>query len=182
MCLHKVHIRCNCITIDEYKLRLERNNDNPDKINAENWTSLQCKISERANISPFGYENSYELNCINIIDSMKQIVMIPEFEIVSEAMKANNIANNIDEQSIYNSCEEFSKLSNNNNSFDLFHSNVNGNECHADNLKVTLINSSIDFNVVCLSETSLKIDETFPDNVKLQNFAEPFLTNKYKRH
>ena len=29
---------------------------------------------------------------------MKQIVMIPEFEIVSEAMKTNNIANDIDEQ------------------------------------------------------------------------------------
>ena len=28
-----------------------------------------------------------------------------------------------------------------------------------------------------MSETSLKIDETFPDNVKLQNFAKPFLTN-----
>ena len=31
ICLHKVHIRCNSITIDEYKLRLERNNDNPEQ-------------------------------------------------------------------------------------------------------------------------------------------------------
>ena len=60
------------------------------------------------------------------MNSMKQTEMVPEFEIVSEAMKANNIANNIDEQSIYNinckyySCEEFLKLSNNINSFNLF--------------------------------------------------------------
>ena len=47
-------------------------------------------------------------------------------------------------------------------------------------LSVTLINSSsIDsIDVVCRSEFSLKFDETFPDNVKLQNFAKPFLTNK----
>ena len=31
---------------------------------------------------------------------MKQIIMIPEFEIVSGAMKANNIATYIDEHSI----------------------------------------------------------------------------------
>ena len=37
---------------------------------------------------------------MNSIDSMKQTEMVPEFEIVSEAMKANNIANDIDEQSI----------------------------------------------------------------------------------
>ena len=144
ICLHKVHISCNGITIDGYQFRLKRNYGNPDKINVENWTFLQWKISERANIFPFGYENSYELNCINSIDSMKQIVMIPEFEIVSEV---NNIANNIDEQIIYNinceyySCDKFSKLSNNNNSFNLFHSDVNGYECHADNLQETLINS-----------------------------------------
>ena len=142
-CLHKVHIRFNGISIDEYKIRLTSNINNPDKINVENWTCLQCNISERVYIFPFGNENSYELNCMNSIDSMKQTEMVPEFEIVSEAMKANNIANDIDEQSIYNinckyySWEEFLKLSNNINSFNLFHSNVNGYECHAENLQET---------------------------------------------
>ena len=142
-CLHKVHIRCNGISIDEYKIRLTSNINNPDKINVENWTCLQCNISERAYIFPFGNENSYERNCMNSIDSMKQTEIVPGFEIVSKAMKANNIANDIDEQSIYNvnckyySCEEFLKLSNNINSFNLFHSNVNGYECHAENLQET---------------------------------------------
>ena len=67
----------------------------------------------------------------------------------------------------YYSCEEFSTLFNNNNSFNIFHSNVNGYECIADNLQEVLTNTSINFNVVYLSVTSLRIDETFPENVKL---------------
>ena len=47
-------------------------------------------------------------------------------------------------------------LFNNNNSFN-----------NADNLQEALTNISINFNVVYLSVTSLRIDETFPENVKL---------------
>ena len=46
-CLYKVHIRCNGISIDVYKIRLTSNINNPDKINVENWTCLQCNISRK---------------------------------------------------------------------------------------------------------------------------------------
>ena len=39
-------------------------------------------------------------------------------------------------------------------SFNIFHSSVDGYECHSDGLQEILSKSSINFDVVCLSETS----------------------------
>ena len=46
----------------------------------------------------------------------------------------------------------------------IFHSNVDGYECHSDGLREILSNSSINFGVVCLSVTSQQSDYAFPKN------------------
>ena len=49
-------------------------------------------------------------------------------------------------------------------SFNIFHSSVDGYECHSDGLQEILSKSSINFDVVCLSETSQQSDHVFPKN------------------
>ena len=48
--------------------------------------------------------------------------------------------------------------------FNIFHSSVDGYECHSDGLQEILPKSSINFDVVCLSETSQQSDHVFPKN------------------
>ena len=46
----------------------------------------------------------------------------------------------------------------------LFHSSVDGYECHSGGLQEILSKSSINFDVVCLSVTSQQSDHVFPKN------------------
>ena len=97
-CLSWVHIKCNGITIDEYKFRMRRNCENPELVESEEWVCLNCTIAERASIFPLGYLSNHELNSFNVSDSMEIANMILEFEAISVALKSNNLASNdIDE-------------------------------------------------------------------------------------
>ena len=49
-------------------------------------------------------------------------------------------------------------------SFSIFHSSVDGNECHPEGLQEILSKSSIIFDVMCLSETFQQSDHIFPKN------------------
>ena len=66
-------------------------------------------------------------------NSMKLVEMIPEFEINSQILRVDDLCSkDIDENLVnkinckYFTNDEFSKLSNNINSFNIFHANVNG--------------------------------------------------------
>ena len=118
---------------------------------------------------------------------MKLIGLIPKFDIVSESLKTNNpTSHDIDENTPNKincqnyTVDEFSNLDRNLNSFDLFHSNVNGLSSHFDDLHEVLTNSAIDFNVICISETTQQKDEVFPLNETFVNF-DSFYTSTYCR-
>ena len=49
-------------------------------------------------------------------------------------------------------------------SSNIFHSSVHGYECHSDGLQEILSKSTINFDVVCLSQTSQQSDHVFPTN------------------
>ena len=182
-CLSWVHIKCNGITIDEYKFRMRRNCENPELVESEEWVCLNCAIAERASIFPLGYLSNHELNSFNVSDSMEIANMIPEFEAISVALKSNNLASNdIDENLIdrinskYYTIDEFTKIKSVKKSFNIFHSNVDDYECHSEGLGEILSKSSLNFDVVCLSETSQQLDHVFPKNVILENYHYPFST------
>ena len=163
-CLFSIHIRCNGITVTEYKDRIIKKKQNPDIIDNEEWICLECSISERAKIFPFGLESIHDINCINSSNSMKSNTLIPEFEIMSEISKIRN-SHDIDVNSSENiNCkyytnEEFPNLTNSGNSFVLIHCNVDGYGTHFENLHQFLVESKQDFNVICISETSQLLGE-----------------------
>jgi len=159
-----IHIKCNGISIDEYKIRLNNNRDNPDLTENEIWECLKCITKKRAEIFPFGFLNNFEIENINTLDSIHLADLIPEFEIFSDALQTNNgNSNDIDENIDYNinsryyTCQEFFKINNNNNSFKIHHTNVNGYSCHVDTLKEFFVQSKVDFDAICISETSLQL-------------------------
>ena len=63
----------------------------------------------------------------------------------------------------------------------IFHSNVDGYECHSDGLQEVLSKSSINFDVVCLSETSQQSDHVYLKNVNYENYHYPFSTTTKSR-
>ena len=116
-------------------------------------------------------------------NSMKLIEMIPEFEINSQILRVDDLCSkDIDENLVdkinckYFTNEEFSKLSNDKNSIHIFHANVNGLECHFDELQPFLSNSSLDFDIICISETSQPNETDFLRNVNIQNYCKPYTT------
>ena len=151
---------------------MRRNCENSELVESEEWVCLNCTIAERASIFPLGHLSNHELNSFNVSDSMEIANMIPEFEAISVALKSNNLASNdIDENLIdrinskYYTIDEFTKIKCVKKSFNIFHSNGE-----------VLSKSSLNFDVVCLSETSQQLDHVFPKNVIFENYHYPFST------
>ena len=118
-----------------------------------------------------------ELKC-QMSNSMKTVEMIPEFETNFKILKVNNLcSNDIDENLVnkinskYFNNEEFSNLSTKDNSLNIFHDNVNGLECHFEDLHHFLSESHLHFNAICISETSQLHDTNFDKNVDIQNYS-----------
>ena len=160
MCLHTIHIKCTDMTLTEYHTITARNAQNPEPHENQLWYCPKYTVLQNAEYFSFGLENTYELNKINMSNSMKLVEMIPEFKINSQILRVDdlclkdiyeNLVNNINCKYFTN--DAFSKLSNDLNSFNIFHANVNGLECHFDELHHFLSNTSQDFNAIC-SETS----------------------------
>ena len=114
--------------------------------------------------------------------------MIPVFETISVALKSNNLtSNDIDENLVnkinskYYTFDDFINIKSAKKTFNIFHTNVDGYECHADGLREILSKSSINFDVVCLSETSQQSDHVFPKNVTFENYHYPFSTTTKSR-
>ncbi|MCH2406285.1 MAG: hypothetical protein MK200_08855, partial [Nitrosopumilus sp.] len=179
-----VHIKCNGISVEEYKELQQRNNDNPELIEDEPWCCITCTIKNREDFVPFIKMSSYELLNMNNLDTMELLNLLPAEEITTEALSANQLmANDLDEDNVeninckYYTCEEFYNTDNT-NSFNITHSNVNGLICHADHLHEFLRHShKTAFDVICISETSLTSDETIPENSQLNTHKKTFTTN-----
>ena len=177
------HIKCNGTSTEEYKNRQQRNSENSDLVEDEPWSCLKCVINNRSDFIPFVQLSAYELSNMNSLDSMKLLEMLPEIEAISDALDSNRlVTNDIDESKVeninckYYTCDEFYNIDNK-KSFNISHSNVNGYVSHADSIQEFLVHSKIDFNVICISETSLQDDETIPHNAKLSGYNDPFTTN-----
>ena len=82
---------------------MQRNRENPELIENEKWICLNCIITVRSDIFPFGFINNYELSCLNSSDSVPIANMIPEFDLVSEALSINKLNDkDIDENLVDN--------------------------------------------------------------------------------
>ena len=183
-----IHIKCSNISVAQYKEFQDRNRDNPELIENESWTCQKCVLTERSNFIPFIHLNTNELGNMNSVDSMKLFELIPNEDILHSALHINefNINNDSDndiEDSTsnninckYYSCNDFYNLEDQ-KSFNILHSNVNGYVSHADNIHEFLSQSKKnEFDVICISETSLRKDDVIPDELKLAGYAEPFST------
>lgn len=177
-----VHITCNGISVNEYKKRMKKNRENPDLVDSDEWICLNCLVTERSKIFPFGMINDHLLETINSLDSIKLTELVPEFEVISETIKINNLnLNDIDENTPhqinckYYNVEDIPKFSSNLDSFNIFHSNVNGYSSHFEDLHELLVNLKIGFDCICISETSLQIDDIIPINQKFKDY-KPFFS------
>ena len=167
------------MTISEYHTKTAQNEHNENPL----WYCPKCTVLQNAENFPFGLEGTYELNKINMSNSMKLIEMIPEFEINSQILRVDDLCSKDIDKNLadkinckYFTNEEFSKSSNDKNSFNIFHANVNGLECHFDELQHFLSNSSLDFDIICISETSQPNETDFLRNVNIQNYCKPYTT------
>ena len=115
---------------------------------------------------------------------MKLIDTVPQFKIVSESLKSNNMnSNDIDENLVhkidskYYTCQEYLKIKNDKNNFKIYHSNVNGISSHFDTLNEFIVQSQLEFDAICISETSLATDNHLSKNDQFNNYSKPFTTN-----
>ena len=129
----------------------------------------------------FGQISNFEIdNMNNTLDSLQLINCVPEFSIFNDALKTNEMCSNgndIDENLVYSinskyySCPDFYNINNSKDTFKLHHTNVNGYSSHADILKDFLVQSKVEFDAICISETSLQIDQKISSNDLLTNYT-----------
>ena len=102
-CDHWVHIKCNGITVEEYRERQLRNRDNPALIETELWTCLSCELEARAKYTPFLYLDTSQLLTLNSHNSLIFIDSLPDSELTTHAMNVNNLkVNDIEEDEVQN--------------------------------------------------------------------------------
>ena len=181
-CLLWVHIKCNNTPAEDYNSLLESNSLLSDSdIDKEEWHCNKCILLNRAQIFPFGLESTHDLNGIMLSETMEAFEKLPKFEIVSKALNIDslknhdldeNIINNINSK--YYSVREFQKLKND-NSFKIFHSNLNGLE-HKFQLLHNFINTPYNFDIINISETSQTENQDFITNIDLEGYTKPFTT------
>ena len=181
-----VHIRCNGISVEEYIERQQRNLNNPELIDSEVWSCMKCVLNSRSDYTPFIFSSDIELSNLNSVDSMKLFDMLPNDDVQLDAFHTNQLVINeeLDESNIdninckYISCNDFFNLDNS-QCFNILHSNVNGYISKVENINEFLSTkpTNTKFDVICISETSLKDGDNIPDNDMLNGFNEPFTTN-----
>ena len=183
MCLQSIHLKCTDMTLPEYHIITARNDQNPEPNESHLWYCPKCTVLQNAEHFHFGLESTYELNKINMSNSMKLVEMIPEFEINSQILRVDDLCSkDIDENLVnkinckYFTNDEFSKLSNDINSFNIFHADVNGLEFHFEELHHFLSNASLDFNAICITETSQPNESDFVRNVNINNYCKLYTT------
>ena len=125
------HIRCNNISVSEYRELQEKNRDFPEAVDSDTWQCMKCVLNERSEFTPFIYSSVNDLINLNSLDSLELLDSLPNPETQAFATQNNKLLiNDIDEDTVenidcrYYSCKEFFTMSNE-NSFNIFHSNVN---------------------------------------------------------
>ena len=194
-CKFNFHINCNGTSIDEYNQLLDsvvhddKDTNTNDNNNNNELTILKkcvsticskCVITERASNFPFGHETDYELGNLITADCMKALDNYPSYEIHSKASDINNLnKHDIDENtpthidSRYYSVDEFQQLKRQ-NCFNLLHTNLNGLERNHDQLLTFVNNTSMEIDIIALTETSQKENENFKTNISLKGYQQPF--------
>ena len=113
---------------------------------------------------------------------MKALENLPNYDIFSKASDLDSLKQaDVDENNItninsrYYPAGEFKKM-NNENSFNIFHTNVNGLE-HKFNLLHHFVNSSeLDIDLISRSETSQKEERNSDINIAMDGYRLPFST------
>ena len=185
-CKSWVHIICNGTSVDEYNAIIMKNTLlNENEINEDEWLCNKCIISNMAYIFPFGLENNYELQNINKTDSLHFLENLPNYEITSKAsdfdlLKQNDVDENMvnSVNSRYYPVYEYQSL-NNNNSFNIFHSNLNGLEHKFDQLHHFVKSTNLNIDIIGISETSQRENKNFDTNVSIDGYHQP-ITNGSK--
>ena len=134
-CKFWIHINCNGTSVDEYNVIIDKNLLLSEaEIYEDEWLCNKCLISNMAKIFPFGLESNFELQNIVKTDSLNFLNNLPSYEITSKAsdfdlLKQHDIDENMvtSINSRYYPVYEYQSL-NTQNSFNFFHSNVNGLE------------------------------------------------------
>ena len=88
------HIKCNHITIEEYRERQIRNRDFPNLIENELWNCLSCELKNKAEYTPLIHLDSHQLHNLNAYDTMKIIDLLPDNLLSLNAMNTNHISIN----------------------------------------------------------------------------------------
>ena len=177
-----VHIKCNETSNKEYDDMIDRNKLLSDEeIDNTDWHCLKCTIISRAETFPFIYENTSDVNNLNIANSMKLLNKLPSVNTQSTISNASLQPADIDENlpnminSKYYNIEEYENISKS-NKFKLFHSNLNGLSSRFDDLHMTLTQTKSDFDVINITETSENKDSSFPTNISLDGYHYPYTT------
>ena len=182
-CNFWIHIKCNGTPVAEYNQIIDDNASlSDDEILKQQWLCNKCLIINMAQIFPFGLVNNHQLEDLFHSDSTQMLKHLPSYEITSQASNFDslkqfdvdeNLANNINSR--YYSCHEFQSIRNS-NSFNIFHSNLNGLESKFDSLHNFINNTKMDLDIINISETSQTENSNFDTNITLEGYKPPFTT------
>ena len=166
------------MSVEEHNIQLSQKQT--DVTESKQWTCPKCTTVNNAEMFPFRLPSSDYINNMNSSISMHKLDMIPELEITSTITKIKDICSNDIDNYIPNNvnCKyftngEFSSLPKTKNSFNLFHANVNGIENHFEDLETIIVDSNLNFNVTCISETSQRESAMFCNHIDLKNYHTP---------
>ena len=180
-CLHWTHIKCNGTSLEEYNKLIDHNWClTTSQIDAEPWLCNKCIIANMAIIFPFGLENNITLSNIMNTDSLEILDRLPSYEKTSQACQLDSLSSHDPDENLvdrinsrYYSAHELKKLSTDNPSFNIIHSNLNGLEGKIDLLDKFIKSTKTDIDVICISETSQKENVEFMANVSIEGYNDP---------
>ena len=152
------------------------------------WNCLYCTMKFNHEHFAFSLIDCSEIEKINNSDSMSFCSFLPSLERIAETeqfmaydLKHEDEDTNDLEQSIstlldtkYYSVNAFQKLKNQ-NSLNIFHSNVNGLESKFDHLHEFLAGAKSSPDIIAITETSEQNDNFFTSNVSMHSYS-PFYT------
>ena len=181
-CKHWIHIKCNGTSATEYNKMIDDNSALSEiEIDELEWFCNKCQILKTAQIFPFGLEDNNEIHNIMSVDSMKALENLPSYDITSKAsnfqsLKQSNIDENIinNLNSKYYSALDFKSLRRD-NTFNIFHSNLDGLESKFDELHNFITSTTLNLEIICLSETSQKLNQDFGTNIMIDGYKTPFV-------
>ena len=143
---------------------------------------VNVKFLELHKYFPFGLKNNQEVSNIIQTDSMKALENLPSYEITSQATNVDsrkqsdideNIVNYLNSR--YHSAHEFQSLKKD-NSFNIFHSNLHGHESKF-YLQCNFVNNTkMDLDIICISETAQKLNQSYDTNITLDGYKYPYTT------